>query len=81
MKDSAARKLELEAVEEQKTPITPARVIPLRPSAWEGVKAWVKTTLTEERIAEAVLVTAALSLWGLLSFGFYQALQNYTILP
>lgn len=79
MQNSAARKLE--TVEGYKIPAAPTRVISLRPSVWERVRAWAKRTLTEEKIAAPAIVTATLFLWGLFFFWFYQAMQNYTILP
>jgi len=79
MKDSAARRLE--TVERQETRITPARVIPLRPSVWEQARAWARRAFIGEKIAEPAIVTATLFLWGLLFFILYRALQNYTVLP
>lgn len=79
MQNSAARKLE--TVERQETRTTPAQVIPLRPSAWDQVRAWARKTFVAERIAEPAIVTATLLLWGWLLFSLYHALQNYTILP
>ena len=79
MRNSAAQKLE--TVARQETHLTPLRVIPLRPSLWQQVRAWAKRTLTEERIAEVALVTTTLFLYGLFFFWLHQALQDYTISP
>ena len=77
MHNSAAQRLE--TVEGQEIYIAPSRVTYLRPSIWEGVRAWAKEMLTGENITEATFVTATFFLWGWLLFSLYQALENYLV--
>lgn len=62
-------------------PLSPRRVTVLYPSAWQRLKVWARSALTEERIAEPALVTVTLLLLGWLSYCFYHAMQNYTVVP
>lgn len=70
-----------ESTSEQERPLSPRRVVVLYPPAWQRLKAWVRSTLTEERIAEPALVIVTLLLLGWLSYCFYHAMQNYTVIP
>jgi hypothetical protein len=78
MQSNVARRIE--TVERQKIPITLARVSPPIPSTGEQERVWVKKTLTQETIAEVVLITATFFLVGSLFFSLYRALQNYIII-
>jgi len=79
MEQSSLPKLVMGA--RQRTAPVPGRVISLRPSAWERVRTWARSTLTEERIAEPTLVAATLVLLGWLFYCLYHGLQHYTIRP
>jgi hypothetical protein len=70
-----------ESTPEQKRSLPHRRVIVLHPSAWQRLKVWARSALTEERIAEPALVTVTLLLLGWLSYCFYHAMQNYTVIP
>lgn len=72
---------QFESAPEQKSPFSPRRVIVLHPSAWQRLRGWARSTLTEERIAEPTLVTVTLLLLGWLFYCFYHAMQNYTVIP
>jgi predicted HAD superfamily Cof-like phosphohydrolase len=58
----------------------PAQVIPLHPTRWQRGKAWARSTLKPEEIAEVILALTTLVLSGVLLFALYQGLQHYTIL-
>ncbi len=47
---------------------------------WETVKEWAKTKLTKERIHEAALCAATVSLIGVVFLSLHMAMQNYIIL-
>lgn len=70
-----------ESTPEQKRILSPRRVVVLHPSAWQRLRVWARSALTEERIAEPALVTVTLLLLGWLSYCFYHAMQNYTVIP
>ena len=47
---------------------------------WETVKEWAKATFTRERIPEAALCAATVSLTGVLVLSLHKAMENYIIL-
>ncbi len=47
---------------------------------WETVKGWAKATLMKERIHEAALCAATVSLIGVVVFSLHKAMENYIIL-
>jgi hypothetical protein len=47
---------------------------------WETVKGWVKSTFTKERIRDAALCAATLSLIGVVVLSLHRAMENYIIL-
>ena len=77
MTENIARKYDYEDV--QAIPKRPARVIPLHPTVWQRRKAWVRTTLTPERVADIVLVGTTLLLSGVIFYVLYHGVQNYQI--
>ena len=46
----------------------------------ETVKEWAKGTFTKERIREAALCAATVSLIGVVVLSLHKAMENYTIL-
>ena len=64
MTENTARTYDYEDV--QAIPKRPAQVIPLHPTVWQRRKAWVRTTLTPERVADIVLVDTTLLLSGVI---------------
>ena len=46
----------------------------------ETVKAWAKATFTKERIREAALCAATVSLIGVVVLSLHRAMENYIIL-
>ena len=49
-------------------------------SEWETVKEWAKATFTKERVHEAALCAATLSLIGVVVLSLHRAMENYIIL-
>ena len=47
---------------------------------WETVKGWAKARLTRERIREAVLCVATVSLMGVVVVSLHKAMESYIIL-
>jgi len=47
---------------------------------WETVKGWAKATFTKERIREAALCAATVSVIGTVLFSLHRAMENYVIL-
>jgi hypothetical protein len=47
---------------------------------WETVKGWAKATFTKERIREAALCAATVSLIGVVVLSLHRAMENYIIL-
>jgi hypothetical protein len=47
---------------------------------WETVKEWAKATFTRERIREAALCAATVSLIGVVVVSLHRAMENYIIL-
>ena len=47
---------------------------------WETVKGWVKSMFTKERIHEAALCVATVSLIGVVVLSLHKAMENYIIL-
>ena len=47
---------------------------------WEAMKGWAKATLTKERIREAALCAATVSLIGVVALSLHRAMENYIIL-
>jgi len=47
---------------------------------WETVKTWAKTTFTRERLQEATLCAATVSVIGTVLFSLHRAVQHYVIL-
>jgi len=47
---------------------------------WETVKEWAKATFTKERIREAALCAATVSLIGVVALSLHSAMENYIIL-
>ncbi len=47
---------------------------------WETVKGWAKATFTKERIHEAALCAATVSLIGVVVLSLHKAMENYIIL-
>ena len=47
---------------------------------WETVKGWAKATLTKERIREAALCAATVTLAGGLVFSLHKAMESYVIM-
>jgi len=77
MNENTARKYDYEDV--QAIPKRPAQVIPLHPTVWQRRKAWVRTTLTPERVADIILVGTTLLLSGVIFYVLYHGIQNYQI--
>ena len=50
------------------------------PPDWETVKEWAKVTLTRERVHEAALCVATVSLVGVVALSLHRAMENYIIL-
>ena len=71
----------LEPLVGQQPSITPLRVLSVRPSVWERVRAWARRTLTAEMVAEVIFATAAIFLVMVLFVSFTRALAHYTIIP
>ena len=46
---------------------------------WETVKEWTKATFTKERIREAALCAATVSLIGVVVLSLHSAMENYII--
>ena len=47
---------------------------------WETVKGWAKAAFTKERIHEAALCAATVSLIGVVVVSLHRAMENYIIL-
>ena len=47
---------------------------------WETVKGWAKARLTRERIQEAALCAATVSVIGTVLFSLHRAMESYIIL-
>ena len=47
---------------------------------WETVKGWAKATFTKERVREAALCAATVSLIGVVALSLHRAMENYIIL-
>jgi hypothetical protein len=47
---------------------------------WETVKGWAKAAFTKERIHEAALCVATVSLIGVVALSLHRAMENYIIL-
>ena len=47
---------------------------------WETVKGWVKSTFTKERIREAALCAATVSLIGVVVLSLHRAMESYVIM-
>jgi hypothetical protein len=47
---------------------------------WETVKAWAKATFTRQRIQEAALCAATVSVIGTVLFSLHRAMESYIIL-
>jgi len=47
---------------------------------WEKVKEWAKATFTKERIHEAAVCAATVSLIGVVALSLHKAMENYVIL-
>jgi hypothetical protein len=47
---------------------------------WETVKGWAKATFTKERIHEAALCAATVSIIGVVVFSLHRAMEHYIIL-
>ena len=47
---------------------------------WETVKEWAKDRLTKERVREAALCVATVSLIGVVSVSLHRAMESYIIL-
>ena len=47
---------------------------------WETVKGWAKVTFTKERIHEAALCAATVSLIGVVVVSLHRAMEHYIIL-
>ena len=47
---------------------------------WETVKGWAKTTFRKERMYEAALCAATVSLAGIVVLSLHKAMENYIIL-
>jgi hypothetical protein len=47
---------------------------------WETLKTWAKTTFTRERLQEAALCAATVSVIGTVLFSLHRAVQHYVIL-
>jgi hypothetical protein len=47
---------------------------------WETVKGWAKATFTKERIREAALCAATVSLIGVVALSLHRAMEHYIIL-
>jgi hypothetical protein len=46
----------------------------------ETIRAWARSTFTKERIVEAALCAATVSLIGVVGLSLYRAMENYIIL-
>jgi len=46
----------------------------------ESVKGWAKATFTKERVREAALCAASVSVIGVVLFSLHRAMENYIIL-
>jgi hypothetical protein len=51
------------------------------PVAWEGLRARLRQVTRAERFGEFLFVLATFTMWGWYVFWFYNALQNFTIVP
>ena len=47
---------------------------------WETVKGWAKDRLTKERVREAALCAATVSLIGVVVLSLHRAMESYIIL-
>jgi hypothetical protein len=47
---------------------------------WETVKEWAKATFTRERIREAALCAATVTLGGGMVFALHKAMEHYVIM-
>jgi len=47
---------------------------------WETVKDWAKATFTRERIQEAALCVATVSVIGTVLFSLHRAMESYIVL-
>ena len=47
---------------------------------WETVKEWTKATFTKERIREAALCAATVSLIGVVVVSLHRAMESYVIM-
>ncbi len=47
---------------------------------WETVKEWAKATFTKERMREAALCAATVSLIGVVVLSLHKAMESYIIL-
>ena len=47
---------------------------------WETVKGWAKAAVTKERMREAALCAATVSLMGVVVLSLHRAMENYIIL-
>jgi hypothetical protein len=47
---------------------------------WEAMKGWAKATFTKERIREAALCAATVSLIGVVALSLHRAMEHYIIL-
>ena len=47
---------------------------------WETVKEWAKSTFTKERIREAALCAATVSLIGVVALSLHKAMESYVIM-
>ena len=47
---------------------------------WEALKEWAKATFTKERMTEAALCAATVSLIGVVAVSLHKAMENYIIL-
>ena len=77
MTENTARTYDYE--DGQAIPKRPAQVIPLYPTVWQRRRAWVRTTLTPERVADIILGVTTLLLSGLIFYVLYHGIQNYRI--
>jgi hypothetical protein len=47
---------------------------------WETVREWAKATLTREKIFEAALCAATVSIIGVVVLSLHRAMENYIVL-
>ena len=51
------------------------------PVAWESLRTRLRQATRSEQVGELLFVLATFTMWGWYLYWFYNALQNFTIVP